>query len=640
MNVKMDGNLSRRDGYVPLLESNGYTVKKLLGIGAFGHVYECMKLDTTDTVAIKVIPRYQAEFGQEEVHNHEQLRAFDPDLNNFIRFNRHFGLSGHVFLEFERLDMTVLDLFESSVRPFHLSEIQVITQQILVALNILRSLGMIHRDIKLDNIMLINHRLHPLRVKLIDFGLACKVKELSIGEILYIPEHRAPEVYLGLPLNEAVDMWALGCVMVSMYINNNLFSGKCELGTMEEIVQLLGHPDDHLLNTGVYTRKYFYKDKDSWKMKTECSCSTGNSSLSSVSSSEMTPVHEPLNSISSKSFSSLSDIVLTRPGTAGCEDTQTFIIFLTEILQVDPRKRINSSEALSHPFFTMKQFPSEFVNSRSSDHGKNATTANEKPAPTSRSDTAATLIDRTAAIKDNRPKSLCVLANMDDDALDEISLTSSHDSDVDKSSNEERSRGPRGKVKSNFFKRIHTFVSRLFKKGASSSHTGGSVDQEEKFAPSIDKPQPTAIIDEAITLCTNNELIGMAETAASGTGNGSQEKKYADDFMVDNTSLATVSLVSDDSKMSTDDATTTSRVRAKKRFFDRIQRLVSKLFNRVDSTEMVSNSLDCAETAATSAALLPSSTGTMEEAIVICTNSGINASPSPVALKSRAGTPV
>uniref|UniRef100_A0A3P8VUF7 Protein kinase domain-containing protein n=1 Tax=Cynoglossus semilaevis TaxID=244447 RepID=A0A3P8VUF7_CYNSE len=297
--TKSSSTLCRRDGYVPLLESNGYTVKKLLGIGAFGHVYECMKLDTTDTVAIKVIPRYQAEFGQEEVHNHEQLRAFDPDLNNFIRFNRHFGLSGHVFLEFERLDMTVLDLFESSVRPFHLSEIQVITQQILVALNILRSLGMIHRDIKLDNIMLINHRLHPLRVKLIDFGLACKVKELSIGEILYIPEHRAPEVYLGLPLNEAVDMWALGCVMVSMYINNNLFSGKCELGTMEEIVQLLGHPDDHLLNTGVYTRKYFYKDKDSWKMKTEC-------------------IHEP--------------------------------------------KRINSSEALSHPFFTMKQFPSEPIN--------------------------------------------------------------------------------------------------------------------------------------------------------------------------------------------------------------------------------------------------------------------------------------
>ena len=53
----------------------------------------------------------------------------------------------------------------------------VLDLQLAVALQALKAIGLIHTDIKLENIMLVNQREQPLRVKLIDFGLAVPVSE-------------------------------------------------------------------------------------------------------------------------------------------------------------------------------------------------------------------------------------------------------------------------------------------------------------------------------------------------------------------------------------------------------------------------------------------------------------------------------
>ena len=49
--------------------------------------------------------------------------------------------------------------------------------QLAIALQALKGIGLIHTDIKLENIMLVNQREHPLKVKLIDFGLAVHVSK-------------------------------------------------------------------------------------------------------------------------------------------------------------------------------------------------------------------------------------------------------------------------------------------------------------------------------------------------------------------------------------------------------------------------------------------------------------------------------
>uniref|UniRef100_A0A3P8WC81 Protein kinase domain-containing protein n=1 Tax=Cynoglossus semilaevis TaxID=244447 RepID=A0A3P8WC81_CYNSE len=248
------------------MNSCGYRVDKLLGRGGFGFVYQCIRSDSDELVALKIIHSKNSGIGVQEVRNLEQIRELDPEMNNFIRLNRHFELDGHIFLEFEKLDINVDNLVERH-GSLHLADIQVITQQVVVALEALNSIRMVHADIKPENIMLVDQKQKPYKIKLIDFGIACHVSKLKCGDIIHILEYQAPEVSLGIPVNEAIDMWALGCVVAFMYISEDLYTGSCELGKMEEVVCTL-------------------------------------------QSTSKTPVHQPVRDVTAKQFTSLDDILL------------------------------------------------------------------------------------------------------------------------------------------------------------------------------------------------------------------------------------------------------------------------------------------------------------------------------------------
>ena len=56
--------------------------------------------------------------------------------------------------------------------------------QLAVALQALNALGIVHTDLKTDNVMFVNRRDQPLKVKLIDFGLAFRVANLALGQFL------------------------------------------------------------------------------------------------------------------------------------------------------------------------------------------------------------------------------------------------------------------------------------------------------------------------------------------------------------------------------------------------------------------------------------------------------------------------
>ncbi|KAG7474425.1 hypothetical protein JOB18_008394 [Solea senegalensis] len=275
--------------------------------------------------------------------------------------------------------------------------------------------------------------------------------------------------------------------MVSLYINANLFSGKCRLGTMGEMVQWIGQPDDQLLNTGLYTLNYFYRKKDTWKLKLECTCSTGNNSLSSFSSYETVPAHEPLKSMSLRQFTCLKDIVMTHSQVALYEDTQAFISFLVQILQVDPQKRISPSEALMHPFITMEHFPSDLIND----------------SPNQIKASACTPTRRTATGRENRPERHFLLASLED-ALGRTSIISESLAFFGDNTDEDTT-GSKFKAKKWFFRKINRFVSWLFKKAPFTNRFVDSSVQEETFACNNGKQLSTAILDKVVTICTNEE---------------------------------------------------------------------------------------------------------------------------------------
>ncbi|KAF3844944.1 hypothetical protein F7725_008107 [Dissostichus mawsoni] len=78
------------------------------------------------------------------------------------------------------LDMSIWDLSSQMQEPFSLNEIRPITQQLLVAFEALKGIGIIHTDLKPDNVMLVNHKSQPFRIKLIDFGLALPASKAEL----------------------------------------------------------------------------------------------------------------------------------------------------------------------------------------------------------------------------------------------------------------------------------------------------------------------------------------------------------------------------------------------------------------------------------------------------------------------------
>uniref|UniRef100_A0A665TWL3 Protein kinase domain-containing protein n=1 Tax=Echeneis naucrates TaxID=173247 RepID=A0A665TWL3_ECHNA len=218
-----------------------YMVLDFKGEGVFGKVAKCLNLCTRETVAVKIHKKSDDRVNQREVTMLEALRDLEPDKKNIVRFIDHFRFKDFSCLAFEMLDMSLWDIMkERKVNPLTLSEIRPVTQQLFVAFDALKSKGIMHTDLKPDNI------------KLIDFGLARPVSEVKLGSVLQPCPYRSPEVYLGLPLSEAVDMWAVGCLMAHMYFGLSLFPGNCPYNWMKAMVHLLGQPEDQQLNTCMF----------------------------------------------------------------------------------------------------------------------------------------------------------------------------------------------------------------------------------------------------------------------------------------------------------------------------------------------------------------------------------------------------
>lgn len=104
----------------------------------------------------------------------------------------------------------------------------------------LQQLGLIHADLKPENIMLVDPVRQPYRVKVIDFGSASHVSKAVCNTYLQSRYYRAPEIILGLPFCEAIDMWSLGCVVAELFLGWPLYPGSSEYDQIRYISQTQG----------------------------------------------------------------------------------------------------------------------------------------------------------------------------------------------------------------------------------------------------------------------------------------------------------------------------------------------------------------------------------------------------------------
>jgi len=149
------------------------------------------------------------------------------------------------FLVMEYCENNLWDIVRAAKSPFMASEVKCWMQQLTTAVHYIHSMKIIHRDIKLANILINNRG----RLKLCDFGL-------SVDLAWYTPRHgglrrkltqhvvtlwyRPPEIMLGLQYDESIDMWGVGLIFADLLLLRPLLPGKSEVEQLEKTYALLG----------------------------------------------------------------------------------------------------------------------------------------------------------------------------------------------------------------------------------------------------------------------------------------------------------------------------------------------------------------------------------------------------------------
>uniref|UniRef100_A0A3P8RVJ3 Protein kinase domain-containing protein n=1 Tax=Amphiprion percula TaxID=161767 RepID=A0A3P8RVJ3_AMPPE len=238
-----------------------HVVEDILGEGGYGIVAKCRNTGTTKIEAVKVNKSEKGvlEVAMNEIAILNRLRRLNPDTCNIVQCNGFFYDKENICISFELLDLSLQDyLQEKNPRGLTTRELRPILHQLATALSHLHSSGIIHADLKPANVMVVNRHEQPPKVKLIDFGLARLVSAVIQGEWMGTLHYSAPELLLGVPFNESVDMWALGLLMVKLATGCQLYPGKTGYDVLRFIFEMQGQPCDDVLDRGCYTPYFFF----------------------------------------------------------------------------------------------------------------------------------------------------------------------------------------------------------------------------------------------------------------------------------------------------------------------------------------------------------------------------------------------
>ena len=196
-----------------------YLVCELIGTGGMGTVYRGRHQLVGRDVALKFLaPRYARDAAARERFLREARAANRIDHEHIIDITDFGETSDNlVFLVMEYLEgETLSKVIERG--PLAPDRALTIAHQLATALARAHELEVIHRDIKPDNIFVLQRRGADF-VKLLDFGLAKVMGEhrlTATGKVFGTPEYLAPEQARGETLTGQADQYALGCVLYEM----------------------------------------------------------------------------------------------------------------------------------------------------------------------------------------------------------------------------------------------------------------------------------------------------------------------------------------------------------------------------------------------------------------------------------------
>ncbi|KAI9355097.1 kinase-like domain-containing protein [Zopfochytrium polystomum] len=251
------GNMSRNPApqqppkWEPNFLGGRYQLLRELGQGAYGVVCAAKSLETNQDVAIKKVLKVfeksiLAKRALREIkllrhfNGHENITGLlDMDIADVTNFNE-------IYLVQELMEADLHQIIRSE-QPLTDAHFQYFIYQICRGLKYIHSANVLHRDLKPGN-LLVNA---DCELKICDFGLARGLSDSNTGfmtEYVATRWYRAPEIMLSFKsYTKAIDMWSIGCIFAELLGGKPLFKGRDYVDQLNQILCVLGTPDDATL---------------------------------------------------------------------------------------------------------------------------------------------------------------------------------------------------------------------------------------------------------------------------------------------------------------------------------------------------------------------------------------------------------
>ncbi|EKE37883.1 protein kinase, putative [Entamoeba nuttalli P19] len=315
--------------------NNRYIINEYLGRGGFSKVMKCYDQLRNCQVALKMI----SDKGFDDRREIEIMKilasATDPRANIAIKYLDSFTFNKRDYMVIELGGINLYDfLYDNREIPYSLSFIRSVARQTVQFLSYLHSRGIIHCDIKPENIMLkkddyevvtitddtcanpdivkYQHTRVPIHdeIKVIDFGLATFSENRLHFSTVGTRPYCSPEMLLQDGWSYATDLWSVGCTLLEMYIGYQIFTGKSEREQLLKMEMVLGK-FPHILS---HDSHYFSK--------------SGYVICETPHNFDPSPLHRLIDH----------------------SRHPQFLDFCTQLLCLNPEKRITCTNALNHPF--------------------------------------------------------------------------------------------------------------------------------------------------------------------------------------------------------------------------------------------------------------------------------------------------
>ncbi|KAG8532056.1 Glycogen synthase kinase 1 [Bacidia gigantensis] len=240
-----------QDGLTGETKEMQYTQCKIVGNGSFGVVFQTKLAPSNEDAAIKRVLQ-DKRFKNRELQIMRIVRHPNiVELKAFYYSNGDRKEEVYLNLVLEFVPETVYRasrFFNKMKTTMPILEIKIYIYQLFRSLAYIHSMGICHRDIKPQNLLL-----DPNTgvLKLCDFGSA-KILVENEPNVSYICSryYRAPELIFGATnYTTKIDVWSTGCVMAELMLGQPLFPGESGIDQLVEIIKVLGTPTREQIRT-------------------------------------------------------------------------------------------------------------------------------------------------------------------------------------------------------------------------------------------------------------------------------------------------------------------------------------------------------------------------------------------------------